>query len=418
MRIEFIAIGSELLNGDLVDAHTARLGGLLRSVGLGLSYAQTVPDDLQSVVEALRSAAQRADLLLVSGGLGTTEDDLTMQAASAMTGQPLVEDTPTLERIRNRYAAMDRPFLPALARQALVPEGATALLNRAGSAPGVQLQHEGTTLFFFPGVPRELEALVDDHLLPWLDAHAPVRPRCSHTFKTYGKTESGTAALLEGLTSDARLRVAYRAHFPTIQVTLHVEDHDPMAGQELLTAVSAEVRDRLGTLVHSEEPSVDFQQAVALAVAAHPQSPTVAVAESCTGGLVTKMITEVPGVSQWFLEGAVTYSNAAKVRLLGVEHSTIERHGAVSEEVARAMAEGIRLRAGAAVGLATTGIAGPGGGTAHKPVGTVHIAMATPEKTTHRLLRLPFGRTRNRIVSAWATLELLRLWALDLRPMS
>ena len=179
MRIEFIAVGSELLNGDLVDTHTARFGRLLRSVGLGLGQAQTVPDDLPVLVEALRAATARADLVLVSGGLGTTDDDLTMEAASAMTGQRLIEDAPTLARIRARYTAIGRAFLPALARQALVPEGATALANRAGSAPAVRMQHGGATLFFFPGVPRELDALVDDHLRPWLDAYASIRPRRS-----------------------------------------------------------------------------------------------------------------------------------------------------------------------------------------------------------------------------------------------
>jgi len=416
MRIEFIAVGSELLNGDLVDTHTARLGRMLRSLGLGLNQGQTVADEHDDLVAALRAATQRADLVLVSGGLGTTVDDLTMEAASAMTGQELVEDRPTLARIQARYAALGRPLSDAIARQALVPSGAAALNNPVGSAPAVRLRHEGTTLFFFPGVPREFEALVEDHLRPWLDANAPVRPRRSHTFKTYGKTESGAAALLEGMDADPRLKIAYRAHFPSIQVTLHVEDDDLEAGDRLLTEAAHQARQLLGPLVHSEDPQVGFREAVAAAVAAHPASPTVAVAESCTGGLIGKMITDVPGASRWFLEAAVTYSNSAKIRLLSVAPDTLERHGAVSEEVARSMAEGVRLCAGADVGLATTGIAGPGGGSADKPVGTVHIAMATADQTTHRLLHLPFDRERNRTVSAWAALELLRRWAL--RPVS
>jgi nicotinamide-nucleotide amidase len=412
MRVEFVAVGSELLNGDLADTHTARLGRLLRSVGLGLQRSQTVPDHLPAIVVALSEAARRAQLVLVSGGLGSTDDDLTMAAASAMTGQSLVEDAPTLARIRDRYHKRGRPFLRALARQALVPEGATALENRAGLAPAVRLTHDDATFFFFPGVPRELERLLDDHLRPWLDVHAPVRPRLSQTFKLYGKTESATAALLEGLQTDPRLHVAYRAHFPEIQVTLHVDEPDADLGKALLTAVASQVRERLGALVYSEDPAVTFPQALAQAVAQHRDAPTVAIAESCTGGLVGKMITDVPGVSAWFLEGLTTYSNAAKTRLLEVPPDLLAQHGAVSEAVVRAMAEGVRERSGAQIGIATTGIAGPGGGSPDKPVGTVYIAIATPDQTTHRLLKLPFDRERNRIVSAWAALEQLRRWAL------
>ena len=411
MRVEIVAVGSELLNGDLRDGHTARLGAFLRGLGLGLRWGQVVGDELATVVEALRIAGQRSDLVLVSGGLGPTGDDLTMDAASVVTGRPLCEDPHTLRRIRERYERLGRDMPPPVAKQALIPEGAYALDNREGTAPGVRLVHDGATYFFFPGVPRELEALVDDHLRPWLDAHAPVRPRRSHTFKTYGKTESGTAALLEGMAVDPRLTVAYRAHFPSIQVTLHVNDDAGDAGQALLDRAAQDVRARLGRYIFSEHGDVDFPQAVAAQVAAHPARPTVAVAESCTGGLVASMITAVPGVSAWFHEGVVTYANAAKTRLLGVSEDLLTQHGAVSEAVARAMAEGVRRRAGTTLGLATTGIAGPAGGTPDKPVGTVHVAMATEDTTVHRLLRLPFDRERNRVVTAWTALELVRRWS-------
>ena len=240
-----------------------------------------------------------------------------------------------------------------------------------------------------------------------------MRPRRSHTFKLFGKTESATAALLEDLSPDPRLQVAYRAHFPEIQITLHVDEADPAVGRDLLHSLAADVRHRLGPIVYTEDPSIGFPDAIAQVMARHPASPTVALAESCTGGLIGKMITEVPGVSAWFLEGLTTYSNAAKTRLLGVDSALLAEHGAVSEAVVRAMAEGVRRRSGARIGLATTGIAGPGGGSPDKPVGTVYIAMATPAKTTHRLLQLPFDRERNRVVTAWAALEQLRRWALS-----
>jgi nicotinamide-nucleotide amidase len=199
-------------------------------------------------------------------------------------------------------------------------------------------------------------------------------------------------------------------------VTLHVHDDAPDVAQRLLDDQSAALRARLKAYVYSEAKDLDFAGAVAAAVMKHPESPSVAVAESCTGGLITTLITEIPGVSAWFKQGWVTYSNAAKIDLLGVDPALLNAHGAVSEQVARAMAEGARQRASADVGLATTGIAGPGGGSPAKPVGTVHIAMATGQGTQPRLLTLPYERHRNRVVSAWATLDLLRRWALGITP--
>ncbi|MGB0588714.1 MAG: CinA family nicotinamide mononucleotide deamidase-related protein [Myxococcota bacterium] len=414
MRIEVVAVGSELLNGDLADAHTARFGALLRGLGLGIQWGQTVPDDLEILTTALATASARADLVLVTGGLGSTEDDLTMDAASAMTGRPLVQDDETLARIQRRYEARARPFLPALAKQALIPTGALALSNAAGSAPAVRLTHEDATFFFFPGVPSELEHLVAVHLQPWLDAHPAARPRHSRTFKTFGKTESGIAHMLADLPPDPRVTVAYRASFPRIQVTLHIEEPDPDAAGVLLTHQSDAVRERLAALVYSESHDIDFPHAVVHALLSHDGNPSVAVAESCTGGLITKLLTDVPGASACFKQGWVTYSNEAKSELLGVPLALIEAHGAVSEPVARAMAEGARDRADATIGLATTGIAGPGGGSPSKPVGTVHIAMATPTGTQHRHLALSFNRARNRTLSAWATLDMLRRWTLQL----
>ena len=312
MLIEVIAVGSELLNGDLQDAHTARFGSLLRRLGLGIQWAQTVPDELSVVRDALKLAASRSDLVLVTGGLGATGDDLTMEAASLLTGEPLTEDGPTLARIKARYAAMDRPFLPALAKQALIPRGARALDNDVGSAPGVALTFNERTFFFFPGVPSELEHLVDEHLRPWLAEHANLRPRHSQTFKTFGKSESGIAQRLEDMPRDPRVTVAYRASFPQTQVTLHVQEADADAAQALLVTQSEALRERLGALVYSEDHALDFAEAVSHALTQHPSSPTLALAESCTGGLVSTMITDVPGVSRWFLQGCVTSSNEAK----------------------------------------------------------------------------------------------------------
>lgn len=407
MRVELVIIGNELLNGDLADTNTSRLARWLRLQGLSVAAAHVVPDELDAIVGAFERAASRARLVLVSGGLGPTSDDLTMEAAARFVDAPLVQDAPTLTRLRARFAARGFPFTANNARQALAPRGATVLDNPVGTAPCVRLAApSGATFFFFPGVPHELERLVADHLAPWLGALDVARPYRSATLKTFGKTESQVAERLEGLPRDPRLHVAYRAHFPEIRVSFHTDEADPVAAEALLAATSAWARDALGEIVYAEDDGVTFVDAVAGRLLA--RGDTLATAESCTGGMIGAMCTDVPGASAWFLEGAITYANAAKVRTLGVPAELIEAHGAVSEPVARAMAAGIRDRAGATWGLATTGVAGPGGGTADKPVGTVHFALAGPNGLTHVMRRLPFDRDRNRVVSAWFGLDLLR----------
>lgn len=408
MRVELVIVGNELLNGDLADTNTARIGTFLRARGLRVHQGQTVPDEPDAIVSALAAAAARADLVLVTGGLGPTEDDLTVASAAKWAGVEMLEDARQLARIRARFESRGYVFTPNNSRQALVPAGATSLDNPAGTAPGVRMEHGGATLFFFPGVPRELARLMVDHLDPWLAEHAAVRPLISHVLKTFGKTESAVAGLLEPMRRDPRLHVAYRASMPEIQVTLHVEDDDPDAARVLLEELSTQARELLGAIVYSEDKAESFAEAIARLNGARETPLTFATAESCTGGLVAAMVTEVPGVSAWFLEGVVTYSNAAKRARLAVPEALLIEHGAVSEPVARAMAEGARTTTGADVAVAITGVAGPGGGTAAKPVGTVHIAMATPDGTEHRVRRLPFNRKLNRIVSTWAALDMFR----------
>lgn len=406
MRVEIVAIGNELLNGDLADTNTARLATFMRARGVAVQAAQTVPDVEAAIVEALALAGRRAELVLVSGGMGPTGDDLTMEAAAALAGRPLVLDEATLAALRARFEARGLPFTPNNARQARAPEGAAVLDNPVGTAPCVRLAVGAATYFFFPGVPHELARLADDHLGPWLGERAGARPYKSVKLKTFGKTESQVAAMLEALPQDPRLHVAYRAHFPEIQVSFHATEPDPAAADALLAAALGGARAALGDIVFTEDPQVELAEAVGQALLAAGR--TLAAAESCTGGLVGKLCTDVPGSSAWYLEGAITYSNAAKTRQLGVSEALLAAHGAVSEEVARAMAEGMRAASGADYGLAITGIAGPSGGGPDKPVGTIHFALAGPEGTSHVRRRLPFDRERNRLASAWFALDMVR----------
>jgi len=406
MHIEVLTIGNELLNGDLADSNTQRFGTLLRDLGLPVRRAQTVPDTLAVIVEALQTAIARADVVLVSGGLGPTEDDLTFEAAALAAGVPLVEHAGTMARLEERFKSRGFPLTPNNLRQAQVPQGADVFDNPVGTAPHVQLQVGRSRLFFFPGVPIELQRLADDILRPWLVANAPARVYKSRVFKTFGRTESQVATFLDGLPRDPRMHVAYRAHFPEIQVSLHVEDPDATAADALLASSSAFVQHALGDIIYSEDKRDTPQSVVARLLQA--QSATLATAESCTGGLVSKLLTDLPGSSGFFLEGFIAYSNAAKTARLGVSEALIEEHGAVSEAVSRAMAEGARMASGATWSVAITGIAGPGGATATKPLGTTHIAVAGPNGTVHLHRKFPFDRERNRTVAAISALDLLR----------
>jgi len=411
VRIEILTIGNELLNGDLADTNTARLGGWLRRQGLPVAGGRTVPDDVAVIAEALAAAARVADLVLVSGGLGPTEDDLTMAAAARFAGVGLVEDGPTRSRLEERFRARGYPFTPNNARQALAPAGAEVLDNPVGTAPCVRLTHGATTFFFFPGVPHELERLVADHLAPWIAQHAGARPYHSVLLKTFGRTESQVATLLSALPLATNLHVAYRAHFPEIHVGFHVQDPDAAAARGLLDDVSRAARDALGPIVFAHDAAGTFAGAVAERLGR--AGATLAVAESCTGGLASAMCTALPGASSWFVEGLVAYANEAKARHLGVPTELIAAAGAVSEPVARAMAEGVRARSGATFGVAITGVAGPTGASPDKPVGTVHFALAGPGGTSHLHRRLPFDRERNRVVSAYLALDMVRRGAPD-----
>lgn len=420
LKIDIVTIGNELLNGDLADTNTQRLAKVLRGLGLFVNAAQTVVDRIDAIVSAFQLAASRADLVLVSGGLGPTSDDLTLEAAASFAGVPLETHEPTVTRLRERFASRGLRMTDNNLRQARVPRGAEVFDNPVGTAPHVQLQvgqvgqlgHTGPSrFFFFPGVPSELTRLVDDYLVPWLVEHAPIRRYRSRLYRTFGKTESGVAALIEAglpqeLARDPRLHVAYRAHFPEIQVSLHVDEPDGAAAESLLSAVDAVVRAQLGDVLFSERAELGLVEVVAGQLLARGE--TLSLAESCTGGLVAKLCTDLPGSSRWFREGFVTYANESKTARLGVDAALIAEHGAVSEPVARAMASGARAAAGTDWALAITGVAGPDGGSPDKPVGTVHFALAGADGVRHLTRRLPFDRDKNRVVSAYQALDMLR----------
>jgi nicotinamide-nucleotide amidase len=333
-----------------------------------------------------------------TGGLGPTSDDLTSDAAAAAFGLPVVLDEGALAQIEARYRSRKREMPPANRKQALIPAGATVLENHLGTAPGFRMDIGDRVLFFLPGVPFEMKAMVAEHVIPEVRRRFALPPRRTVILKCMGIAESVAAQQMEGFARPGVL-LGYRAHMPEIHVKLHL---DPGVDAAPLIA---EARTRLGKAVFG----VDCGP-LAEVVGRHlrARGETVATAESCTAGRISAALAAIPGASDYLLGGAVVYSNAEKTRQCDVPVAMLEAHGAVSEPVARALAEGIRARVGATWGLGVTGIAGPGGGSPEKPVGTVHVALAGPTGTTHRQLHLPFERERVLVFTVGSALDVLR----------
>lgn len=410
LRILSLAVGDELLDGRVADANTRDLGDALSQLGLELVGARTVPDARAVVVEAVRAAAAEADLVVTSGGLGPTSDDITAECIAEAAGVGLRFDAEAFARIEAMFAGRGIPMPESNRRQAMLPASSRTLENETGTAPGFVTPLGAAQVWSFPGVPREYRHLLDCRLMPELRARlAQGRPQVlvRRTLRSLGLSESAVGERLGALERDhADVRVQYRAAFPEILVRVVVRDTDRAAAEARADALAALARVDIGGSVYGagDEP---LEERVLTALS--QQRATLATAESCTGGLVAKRLTDVPGSSVVVRGGVVAYANEVKTAALGVPAELIEEHGAVSERVARAMAEGARARLGATWAIATTGIAGPGGGSADKPVGLVWFGVAGPGGTAAHAKRLPdFGRERVReMAAAWALRYLL-----------
>ena len=401
--VELVTTGAELLSGRTVNRHAQTLGAALAPLGLRLVRDTTVPDDLAAIVEAIRGALARVDLVIVSGGLGPTSDDVTRDALGAIAGRTLVMDAEALRRIVDRYTRSGRAMNASVERHALVLEGAAVLQNSDGLAPGERLDLDGKTVFLLPGPPREFQSVLNEHVLPWLRAHAAGTPPAVRLFQVCGIGESDIVTRLTplGFPPPGLDDVAYCAQPGRVEIRLSA----PPAQQAALEQAARQVRDGLGANIFAEA-RVELAAVVAQLLLA--RGATLATAESCTGGLVGHRLTNLSGSSAWYLGGVVAYANASKVRDLGVPAATIEREGAVSEATARAMAEGVRARFGSDFGLAVTGIAGPTGGTPEKPVGLVWMAVADARGTAAWQRRFAGSRDVNKDWASQMAIDLLR----------
>ncbi len=411
MKAVLVSIGDELTTGAVTDENSAWLSDRLLAAGVRTVFHLTAGDDLEAIVEALRFAGDRADHVIVTGGLGPTEDDLTREAACRLAGVGMEEVERALARIRGIFESIGREMSENNRKQALIPAGAELIENPVGTAPGFVMILDTTAFYFLPGVPRECKLMFEQSLEPRLAGSGDLVYR-SRIIRTFGMTESQLDQELQILDLPEGLRLSFRAIFPEIQLKLIAAANSEETGETTLDGVVADIRSRVGDVIYSEDDS-SLEEEVLRALGA--RNMKLAVAESCTGGLICKRLTDVPGSSAVLDRGFVVYSNPSKTELLDVDEQTLEEYGAVSSETARAMATGALAGSRAHIALAITGIAGPGGGTEQKPVGTVHMALADAEVLWDR--EFMFGgrdRTFCRELTAQAGLEIIRRRVLGL----
>jgi nicotinamide-nucleotide amidase len=423
---EILTIGDELLRGEIVDSNKAFLAERLLALEIETRFQTSVRDDPEDMRDAFLRARSRSEIVLVSGGLGPTRDDLTFEVLARTFGRELVLHEPSLEAIRAFFARVGRPMAEINAKQAWLPAGAEALPNPVGTAPGCQLEvpaaeGAGRVLFLcMPGVPRELAKMMDEQVLPRIAARRAAAGRPASVvravlLRTFGLGESNLDEELRDVAREGDVVLGFRTAFPDNYLRPVARGATAAEAEARLAKVCDAIRERLGALVYGSGDET-MEQVVGALLAARGQS--LATAESCTGGLVGARLTAVPGSSRYYRGGVVAYADAAKEELLGVPGELLRRHGAVSAEVARAMAEGARGRLGADLAVATTGISGPGGGSAEKPVGLVYVGFASAAGSEAHELRFPLDRERHRALTAQVALDRVRRHLLGEEPVA
>jgi nicotinamide-nucleotide amidase len=398
-----LCIGTELTRGEVVNTNGNVLAEALTRHGFEVTAIESVDDHTGRIVESLARLGRAHAALVVTGGLGPTTDDITTAAVAELLGVPLERDEHSLTLIRERLERLGRPMALSNAKQADFPRGAQILPNPNGTAPCFSVRIEGAVACFLPGVPREMSAMFDASVAPLL---APLVDEAFHQvrLRSYGLPESEVNDRLAGIEAEFRVLIGYRASFPTIEVKVLARDASGTVAEARARSAADEVRRRLGDEVVFGEGDITFAQALGRELTRTGQR--LACAESCTGGLIGQLLTARGGASEFFAGGVVAYENRAKTALLGVPATLLDAHGAVSAEVAIAMAEGARARFDVAIALAVTGVAGPDGGSAEKPVGLVHYAVATPAGTEARHFVFAGDRELIRLRAAYAALGL------------
>jgi len=411
MKVYLLAIGDELLIGQVVNTNAAWMAKELNLIGARVTAMETVGDDLDEIVSALRRGVARADVVLMTGGLGPTKDDITKRAIAGFYEEGFVFSQETFDHIERYLNYIGQGVTEMHRDQCLMPQNAVLLPNRMGTAPGMWFEEEGKVVVSMPGVPYEMEYLMEAEVLPRLQKRFPSSPILHHTLLTAGEGESRIAERIreveEGLPPE--LKLAYLPSLGEVRLRLTARGEDGAALRKLLDREAGKIRQLLPDIVFGEG---DEKLEEVVGKILREKQLRVVTAESCTGGYLAHRITAVAGASDYFQGSIIAYSNELKARLLGVREDTLGRFGAVSEETVREMAEGALRMLGGDLAVAVSGIAGPGGGTPEKPVGTIWVAVASRDKTLARQLRFGKDRLKNIHLTAVYSLNLLRKFLL------
>ncbi|CAB5085168.1 ADP-ribose pyrophosphatase of COG1058 family (EC / Nicotinamide-nucleotide amidase (EC [Olavius algarvensis associated proteobacterium Delta 3] len=409
MIAEIIATGDEIRTGALVDSNSAYIADRLEALGIDVLRHDTIGDNIDLLSALFQEVGGRADIAVVTGGLGPTIDDLTTEAAARAADVQLALDEVALQDILRFFEKRHRTMTDSNRKQAMLPVASQRIDNPVGTAPGFSMRIGGCVFFCLPGVPPEMKRMLSESVLPKCRKllGRTREASCIQTISTFGLPESTTGERLEGFGDRfPDIKLGLRAKFPEIQIRLYGRHVDEETLSNHMREAADWVREKIGHRVFSSEGE---PMAAVIGRLLGDRQATLAVAESCTGGLISHWLTNVAGSSGYFLLGAVTYANTSKMSVLGVSTETLDRYGAVHEHTVREMADGVRRRSGATYGIATSGIAGPDGGTPDKPVGTVCIGISTPEGSEGSRFFFPFGkRQMNKQMFAMSALDLLR----------
>lgn len=406
-----LSTGDELTTGKVIDTNSTVIADALFAVGVEIAAVLKVADDRERLLWALAQAHELGDVIIGTGGLGPTVDDLSAEMVAEFLGCKLNQDETVAQALAERFAAApDSAWTPNNLKQALFPEGAVVISNPSGRAPGFRMRVGADKhLIWLSGVPQEMAEMLRATVIPWIEQQRGDAEQISAcTFKIYGLTESKLDDLMKPIQLGPDAKLSLRAHYPDLSLRLTVKGGKERA--EVFDRLTRQIRETLSSYIYTEGDAT-LEELVGQLLLEKKQ--TLALAESCTGGYISHRITRIGGSSAYFYGGAVTYSNDAKVRFLGVDPKTLETYGAVSRETALEMARGIRKRTGASLGLSVTGIAGPSGGSPQKPVGTVWISIARERGNRARLFNLRGDRERVILGTSQAALHWLRVMLLE-----
>lgn len=412
MIVEIVSTGSELLLGQIINTNAPYLAKKLNELGYDAVYQTTVGDNRQRMSSVLSIALGRSDIVITSGGLGPTLGDITKEVAAELLERKMVLHEPSVEQIRRFFAKRNLVMAENNLRQAMMPENAIVIENQRGTAPGVIIEHGDKTIIHLPGPPLELEHMFETGILPYLQQRFGGQGIIvSKVLKAHGLGESNMdERLRDYLLAQKNPTIALLARSGEIHIRLTAKGESEIAARTLIHELEPKIRERIGRYIFGADAET-LEAVVGRELAA--RNLTVALAESCTGGAITARLTEVPGSSAYLVGSVVSYSNRIKTAVAGVPETTLDRYGAVSEETARAMAEGIRSRFAVDIGIGITGIAGPDGGSPEKPVGLVYIAVAGPRGTMIEHERFVGQRSQIRLRAANEALDMVRRYLLQ-----